>query len=150
MIFSDGINLITGPNGWGKSNMLEAVFIISVGRDPWGAEHDEIVKYGSDAALLKSYWEKRNKVEIRILRGGVKNIILNEKRIRRLSELVGLFPVTIAGPQEVEIVRGTPKYRRRLLDLHISQLSREYLENITRYQAYLKGRNKILKQLQDG
>jgi DNA replication and repair protein RecF len=150
IIPAEELNLVVGPNGWGKSNLLEGIFLISVGRDPWGAELKELVRFGESDALVRGEWEKRNMVELRINKSGSKEIILNEKRLHRLSTLVGLFPSSIAGPQEVELVVGSPKVRRRLLDLHLSQISREYLESLTRYQKYLKGRNQLLKGIREG
>lgn len=148
--FESGVNIILGPNGWGKTNLLEAIFLVAVGRDPWTSPTDELVYFGSESAFLKALWEKNDTIELRIIKGNAKEISLNGKRVKKLSELIGLFPVAMAGPQEVELVRGSPKVRRRMLDLHLSQLTYEYLENLSRFQAYLKGRNKVLKEFQEG
>ena len=142
-----GINLFVGANGVGKSNLLESIFTVSIGKSPWASDRKEMIRFENPYALIRSKWSNRDECAMQINRKGRNEILLNNKRVSRLSSLVGNFPTVIAGPQEIELVKGSPRVRRRLLDLHISQLSREYLTSSSNYQKLIKGRNALLKKI---
>jgi DNA replication and repair protein RecF len=146
--FQKGLNIITGPNGIGKTNIVEAIYYLSMVRSFRTLENDNLIKKGNEKAEITSTVKEGDlikKIKITINKDG-RQILLNNKPISKQSELVKSVNVILFEPKDVLLFRGSPKERRNFLDVSISKKSNAYLVYLTQYEKLLKQRNEILKQ----
>ncbi len=141
---SPHLNIIFGENGVGKSNLLESAYICAFGRSFRG-KNQQYVRFDSDFARVDAKNPQGESIQIIFLPDGERNIIFNNKKLPRVSELLGKFPMTYIGPHQVMVVAGSPSERRELLDSHISQFDNEYLENLRNYFRSIHQRNAALR-----
>ncbi len=141
--FSPGVTVITGNNGIGKTNILEALYIVSLGksfRDP-----DELLTMHD-----QSWWRIQADVDdnVRDIRykDAVKTITINDKSFKRLSSHSAL-PVVLFEPDHLMLVHGSPSLRRGYIDKQIAQYTPGYHTTIRRYERVVAQRNKLLKSL---
>ena len=145
--FSSGINTLTGRNAIGKTNVVEAIYYLSLGRSFRTNNDDDLIKKNSDRAEIDATiteGELTRKIKIIITKMG-KVIMINGKNISKLSELSKCVNVILFQPKDVMLFNGPPKDRRNFLDISISKKSSIYLDYITRYEKVLKERNDLLK-----
>ena len=146
--FQKGINVISGPNGIGKTNIVEAIYYLSLARSFRTNDTYNLIQKGKDDAEISSIiseGELVRKIRINISKEG-KKILLNNKPVSKLSELVKCVNVVLFEPKDVLLFRGSPKERRNFLDINISKKSAIYLDHISRYDKILRQRNDLLKQ----
>ncbi len=152
--FSSSMNIIYGLNAQGKTNFLEAIYLLCLGRSFRLARNQDLIKGEEDFFLLEGEFILDNgidkKVVLNYIRDRRKEISVNRKKIRGHSEIFGHFPVVVMAPDEFKITSGGPAERRRFLDILLSQVSLSYLVNLQEYSRTLKQRNKILQCLRDG
>ena len=134
-----GINVLHGKNGSGKSNLLEAIFILCLGRSQRGNKDSDIIKHERENYRVEGTMHDNDRsidLAVAVLRHGRKQITINGVK-SKASELYEKFSVVAAGPEDSEILAGPPSVRRLFLDLYISQQSTKYLENIIKYSRIL-------------
>ncbi len=146
--FSDKINFVEGRNAQGKTNLLEAVYLCSVGKSARTPRDRELICHDKDRAYIKltvkkSYGEDR--VEIALDKATGKRIAINGMPISRIGELMGVVSTVFFSPDEMRIVKEAPADRRRFMDIALCQMSRTYFYLLTRYNKVLMQRNKLLK-----
>jgi len=149
--FSDRINCFVGNNGVGKTNLLDAIYYLSMCRsyfsniDQYNIRHNEelfvvqgeyITQTGYTEEILCSY--KKN---------GRKIVKRNKKEYDRLSEHIGLIPVVMITPNDSTLITEGSEERRRLIDTIISQYNKNYLEQLILYNRTLQQRNRLLKDI---
>lgn len=145
--FSDHLNVITGPNAAGKTNIVEAIYYLSLGRSFRTSEDTELIKKNQDKAEISALIEEgeiTRKIKVTISRVG-KSVSINGKNISKLSELSKCVNVISFQPKDVMLFSGPPRDRRNFLDISISKKSNAYLDYISRYEKVLKERNDLLK-----
>lgn len=145
--FSSGLNLITGSNAAGKTNIVEAIYYLSLARSFRGCDDEDLVLKGKDKAEILAViqeGELSRKIRIIITKDGRK-VFLNNKPITKLSELAKTVNVVLFEPKDVMLFRGSPKTRREFLDINLSKKSTPYFDYISRYEKVLKERNELLK-----
>ena len=145
--FSDNLNVLTGPNGVGKTNIVEAIYYLSLGRSFRAVEDNDLIKKNQDRAEINAViteGELNRKIKVVITRSG-RTISINGKSISKLSELAKCVNVILFQPKDVMLFSGPPRDRRNFLDISISKKSAVYLDYITRYEKVLKERNDLLK-----
>ena len=145
--FTDHLNVITGLNAVGKTNIVEAIYYLSLGRSFRGNEDVDLIKKNHeraeiDAAILEG--ELTRKIKIIITKTG-RVVMINGKNISKLSELSKCVNVILFQPKDVMLFSGPPRDRRNFLDIAISKKSSIYLDYISRYDKVLKERNDLLK-----
>jgi DNA replication and repair protein RecF len=143
-------NLILGLNAQGKTNLLEAIHILGVGRSHRDRKDANLVKFDEDFYRIEGVFEHigvRNVIEVSHS-AERKRLRLNGKEIKPV-ELIGLVGVVISSPDDIDLVKGSPGLRRTFLDMAISQMSREYLGNLQHYVRALAQRNKLLRAYQE-
>lgn len=151
LAFDPEFNRIIGQNGVGKTSLLEALAHLAWGGSPWSERSADVINTGSSFAIIAGKGESRRQdVSIKLKRGGRKEVILCEKPIPRMSELLGIFPMTAVGPQEIDLVKGSPSVRRRQLDSALCQISHEYTQALTKYRKLVAERNAALKGVRSG
>jgi DNA replication and repair protein RecF len=146
---SPKINIFLGRNGQGKTNLLEGLSYLSLGRSHRGARDRELIRFGADHLHLEV--EGRDAqgadfhLEAALTRDGRKRIKLDGAPIERNSDLVGRLSTVLFDPSEIELAKGSPDGRRRFLDLTLSLVSAEYFRNLMAYRRALSQKNRLLK-----
>ena len=141
-----GVNLFVGDNAQGKTNLLESVYLASVGRSARTPRWQELIKWGEKEALVRVSVRKdigRDEVTIRLDKE--KRVAVNGLPLSRIGELMGVLKTVLFSPDELRIVKDGPGERRRFIDIALCQLSKAYFYALTRYNKILAQRNKLLK-----
>lgn len=150
--FSPALNVIIGENAAGKTNLLEAVYLVGLGRSPRTSKEKEMVKGGEERAYVKIELEKRfrsHKIEIQIDGQGKKKVFLDGIPVLRIGELLGVLNIVYFSPDEMKLVKDAPENRRRFLDISITQQQKVYFTALSKYTKILKQRNNLLKFSRD-
>jgi len=145
--FEEKVNLLTGPNGSGKTNLSEAVFFLSFGKSWRTLEPGALIKKGADSALISATIKEGDllrEIEIEILKKG-KKISINNHSVSRLSELSSIANVLLFSPEDASFFKGPPSRRRAFLDSNLAKKSDEYVFLLKRYLKLLQERNALLK-----
>ena len=145
--FSKGINCISGRNGAGKTNLLDAVYYLSMTKSHFSASDQYLIRYGCEEAALSGSYRMDNGTEERIgvsLRRGEKTVRRGEKPYQRLSDHIGLIPLVVVSPSDSALVNDSGEERRKYLNFILSQTDRAYLQHIQQYQQLLQRRNRVL------
>ena len=146
--FSPKINCFLGNNGMGKSNLLDAIHYLSFCKSFSGMTDAMLMRRGENFLTAKASYLRRNTAEeltLGMATGKRKSLRRAGKEYTRLSDHIGTFPLVMAAPQDIDIIRGSGEERRRLMDMVISQSDRRYLDALIRYNSALEQRNKLLK-----
>lgn len=155
--FSDGINVLWGKNAQGKSNILEGVYYFARGRSFRGAKDREMIQFGKDFARLSMECKREGaafgtQLEILLPSDAKerKKVYRNEAAVSGISELIGSFRAVLFCPAHLSLVSGGPVGRRSFLDIALSQLSREYMSCLGKYNRLLAQRTAALKSAAAG
>lgn len=145
--FSDKLNCLLGDNGMGKSNLLDAIYYLSMGKSFSGLTDNALITRGETFALLKAEYNRRGAHEELMvgLGGRRKSFKRGGKEYKRLSAHVGLFPAIMISPGDISLVNGHADERRRFLDMVIAQGDHRYLEALIKYNHALEQRNRLLR-----
>ncbi|MDR7544897.1 MAG: DNA replication/repair protein RecF [Armatimonadota bacterium] len=153
--FGEGTTVFVGRNGQGKSNLLEAVYLVATGRSHRTSREAEMIRWGEDAARIRaqvSRGGREEELEITLVREGERCAVrmrVNGTLAPR-GAVLGRLPVVMASPWDLEIVRGSGASRRRLLDGALAQLSPAYFFALHRYHRVLSQRNAQLRSRSAG
>lgn len=145
---SPTVNLLYGDNGSGKTNLLEAIFVLLVGRSQRGAQESTMIQQGASLYRISGTLKTQNgtyALASAVPKTGRKKITVDEIGIR-LSELYDITCAVSIGPEDTEFIAGPPSARRLFLDLYLSQSSPTYLFNLSQYQRAVQQKNMALKQ----
>ena len=149
-----GLNLLVGPNAQGKSAILEAVYMLATSKSNRTFRDTELIRIGEDVARISAdvARETQNDValEIGLSRAEKKIVKIDTVRHGKIGELIGQLNAVVFSTADVEMVKGEPALRRRLLDLEISQISPRYVHAISRYKRVLEQRNSLLREMSAG
>ena len=138
-----------GANGQGKTNLLEAVGLVTALRSFRTADTTLLIAQGRPEAAIAAEFEHEREGESRVLitlRRGGKEVSCDGERVTRLADFLGRFPTVVFSSQDQQWVRGAPALRRRWLDLVLAGTAPGYLDALTRYHRALEGRNQLLKR----
>ncbi|WP_299219976.1 DNA replication and repair protein RecF [uncultured Alistipes sp.] len=153
LVFRPGINCLVGDNGAGKTNVVDAVHLLSMCRSALQMTDSQSVRHGTDFYLVEGEYltdaGRREQVVCSYTRRGGKVLKRNGKEYERLSDHVGLLPAVIVSPSDAALICDAADERRRYLNAFISQLDRPYLAALMRYNAVLAERNRLLKNRPD-
>lgn len=151
--FSDKINCFVGLNGQGKTNLLDAVYLLSFTKSAFSVIDSQNITHNEPFAMVQGTYQAPDGDSISITcgikRGQKKQFRIGQKDYKRLLDHIGLIPLVMVSPQDSELIAEGSDERRRFMDVVISQTNHSYLEDLTRYNALLKNRNALLKQLAD-
>lgn len=145
--FTDGVNIICGNNGMGKTNALEAIYYFSQGRGLRGGRRDAI-RYGCDSGKISLSFKSEEREYLGEIKfeGKQKKIILNEIELKKTSQLVGKFVCILFTPDEMNLVKGAPEVRRRFIDSAVIPMKPAYLSALMSYNLVLKQKSSLLRQ----
>ena len=150
--FSPKLNLFVGQNGEGKTNVLDAIYFLSLCKSYTCHQDAQCIRHGEQMAMLQGAYEHEDGTPEEIylgMRSGQKKILRrNQKTYSRLSDHIGLIPVVMVSPVDSLLLSGGSEERRRFMDLVISQMNRTYMVHLGAYNTALASRNAMLKQEQ--
>lgn len=159
-IFNLGIHtVIIAPNGAGKTNLLEAIYLLSSGKSERAGEIAEMIKFGSDigsVAGIVEDSEERVELSVVLTRGSYMGKVTPKRRYlvdgvaRAQSKFVGRLSAVMFRPEDMRLVEGSPPRRRHLLDDTLSMVYPDYDRALSVYEASLKRRNKLLDAIREG
>ncbi len=147
--FEPGLTVLTGLNGAGKTNVLEAIFLCALGRSHRTSRDAELIKMGEmEGMVLLNLTTRGGSRSIReeLVSGERKRIFLDGAPVARSGELMGCLNVVMFSPEDLILVKGGPAERRRFMDMEISQLKPAYYYDLQQYNQALKQRNNLLKE----
>ena len=152
--FSDGINVLHGENAQGKTNLLEAIYYVSLGKSFRTTHDTEIIRFGEEYASVSLDYESADREQNITMRMSYnarqrKNVTHNGVKITKLSELVGSFRAVLFSPDHLQMIKDGPSLRRNYLDVAISQIRPMYLHSLQKYNKILLNRNKLLKTAEE-
>ncbi|GAB6092989.1 DNA replication/repair protein RecF [Furfurilactobacillus curtus] len=148
--FDQGVNILLGENAQGKTNLLEAIYVLALTRSHRTANDRDLISWQADEALVAGRVRKTNTItplELTFSKKG-KKAKVNHLEQARLSRYVGQLNVILFAPEDLELVKGSPSVRRHFIDQEFGQMSPKYLYNAGQYRTILRQRNNYLRQLQ--
>ena len=148
----EGVNLFFGANGSGKTNLLEAVHYCALGKSHRVSGDQGVVRFGESFAVCGVSVVNggvRRDITVRLVpaENNKKVILLDQKPIRRFSDMMGCLQCVIFSPEDLGLIREGPSMRRRYLDMMISQVNRSYFIALQQYRTGLEQRNALLKSM---
>ncbi len=145
-----GFNIVSGANAQGKTNLLEALFLVSTGRLLRSSRDAQAVKHGHEAGWVEAELAGTGTtIRVELRRGVRKKVLLNGASLVRPSDVLGRLPTVSFSAADLEIVRGDPSERRHFLDSELSQLFPAYLRHLAVFKRALEQRNALLKAAQE-
>ena len=149
LAFSPSLNIISGPNGSGKTSLLEAIYYLSSGRSFRTAKHNRVIQEGSDRLTLFGRIVEgsgRHRLGIERLTGGQEpNLHKNGLKLRTIADFARLMPVSVIEPGTFDLVTGAPGYRRRFLDWLVFHVEHDYGRRWKACQRAIRQRNHVLR-----
>jgi DNA replication and repair protein RecF len=143
--FSEGINCIVGKNGSGKTNLLDAIYFLSVCKSSLHNQDSLSIKFGEDYSIVEGLFGEEF-IKFSLQKAGKKVFFTDQKPYDKFSDHIGKFPVVLIAPDDTDLIRDGSETRRRLFDGILSQFDTEYLKNYILYNKNLDQRNSLLKQ----
>ena len=146
--FSPNVNCISGNNGEGKTNLLDAIYYLSMTKSAFQAPDRSNWRYGTEGFTLGGAYEMENGLESRFslqVDAAGKKLVRDEKPCPRMADHIGLLPVVMISPSDIALVSDSGEERRRLANAVLSQMDREYLAAAQTYARLLTQRNRMLK-----
>ena len=167
--FSPKLNCFVGLNGQGKTNVLDAIYLLSFAKSAYTAQDSLNITHGEEMAMVQGTYSDavlqrsgitaeggptgeagQTTISCGIRRGQKKQFRRDKKDYPRLIDHIGLIPLVMISPSDHQLIEEGSDERRRFMDVVISQLDRHYLDCLTTYNALLKQRNALLKQYAEG
>lgn len=146
--FSSKINVLIGENAQGKTNIMEAIYVLSMAKSHRTSNDRELIRWDQEYGKIEGDVQRkygRLPLELIISKKG-KRARVNHLEQNRLSLYIGQLNVVMFAPEDLNLVKGSPSVRRRFLDMEIGQISPVYLHDLLTFQKVLKQRNAILKE----
>ena len=147
--FSPNVNCISGNNGEGKTNLLDAIYYLSMTKSAFPSPDKYQFRYGTQGFALGGTYAMENGLESRFsiqVEEGGKRLVRDGKPCSRMGEHIGLLPVVMVSPGDGALVSESGEERRRLANAVLSQMDREYLAAVQAYMRLLAQRNRLLKE----
>lgn len=149
MDFHREVNIILGENGQGKTNLLESIYAISMGKSFKSIKDKEIIKFDKEFFRVKSEYERDNEIgniEFYFSKTGSKAIKIDGVNIKKISQLMDNIITVIFSPEDLYIIKEEPSKRRSFIDRELSQLNPIYFSYLSDYKKVLINKNTSLKE----
>ena len=147
--FADKLNCFVGLNGQGKTNILDAVYLLSFTKSAYNAIDSLNITHGEEMAMVQGVYQESGEpitITCGMKRGQKKQFRNGKKDYKRMVDHIGLLPLVMVSPQDGRLIEDGSDERRRFLDVVISQHNKEYLNRLNTYNVLLKQRNALLKE----
>ena len=146
--FSPKLNCFVGLNGQGKTNVLDAIYLLSFTKSAYTSQDSLNITHGEDMAMVQGVYDEFT-ISCGLRRGVKKQFRKDKKDYPRLLDHIGLIPLVMVSPADHQLIEEGSDERRRFMDVVIGQRNRKYLDALAKYNALLKQRNALLKQYAD-
>ena len=149
LCFESSHTLVFGPNGRGKSNVLEAISYLSIGKSVRGSKDAQAVPHTGDFFDIRGLYRvgyRMQKMRLFFGKKEGKKSFLNDNALPRVADILGNLRTVHFSPEDVSLVLRFPAQRRRMLDILLSQSSASYLRDLQTYQRVLQQRNSLLRE----
>jgi DNA replication and repair protein RecF len=150
-----GLNVVVGQNAQGKTNLLEAVATVALTRSPRAGSAAEVIAWSEPACRVTAGVarpETAHEVELTLRRGDTERVartLTVDGKERAARSVLGLCPVVLFWPEDLQLVKGGPDGRRRLLDIVLSQTDAGTADDLVRYRRVMEQRNAMLRMVRD-
>ena len=149
--FSPNVNCISGNNGEGKTNLLDAIYYLSMTKSAFATSDKFNFRHGCEEFSLSGTYRMENglsnRFSMKISSKGDKKIRRDDKPYNKVSEHVGALPIVMVSPADISLVSESGEERRRFVNAVLSQMDREYMSAMQQYNRLLLQRNKMLKEM---
>lgn len=150
--FSEGTNIFYGDNAQGKTNLLEALYLLATTKSHRGMKDKDLIRFGEEEAhvrgvVIRGGIDRQIDMHLRKSRG--KGLAINGQRLKKAAELIGLLHIVFFSPEDLRIIKDGPSERRRFMDMELCQLDKTYLHDLTQYNRIVEQRNRLLKDIQE-
>ncbi len=148
LTFSPSINIIYGNNAQGKTNLLEAIYVLGMTKSHRSSIDNTLIKMNEKVSYIKGVLmieEDQKQLEIGLSKSK-KLLKLNQSEIKKISDYISHMNIIIFYPEDLDLIKGGPSIRRRYINVELSQLYSTYLDVLNDYNKLLKMRNDCLKQ----
>lgn len=152
LAFSAQVNCFLGPNGSGKTNLLDAIYYLAITKSAEQSQDQLCIRHEESFFSVKGQFkaqDKEQEVLCALEKGKKKQIKLDGVPYKKSSEHIGKFPVVLIAPNDTDVIRGASDERRKFFDTILSQTDARYLSNLMTYNHALKQRNSLLKRFAD-
>ena len=147
---SNNVNIFFGQNAQGKTNIIEAIFLCSLGKSFRTNKEKELINFKENKAFIEIEFQKKDREgKIKYNIGEKKEIYINEIQLKKLSEILGNLNIVLFSPEDINILKDGPAKRRKFINMLISQVRPKYVYNYNMYLNVLEQRNNYLKKLED-
>ncbi len=150
--FTEGVNVFTGNNGAGKTNLLDAIHYLALCKSYFNPVDSQQIKQGTEFFIITGNFSKDDRTEnvaCSVKRNQKKQFKRNKKDYQRLADHIGLFPLVMVSPYDISIIIEGSEERRKFIDNVISQTDNQYLDQLIGYNKVLQNRNALLKHIAD-
>lgn len=148
VFFHEKVNVIVGNNAQGKTNLLESIYVSSLGRSFRTAKDKEMIRFEQPYTRIMATYDsnqQEKKVDIGFNREGKKEIKVDNIKVEKMVEMLNHFYVVVFSPEDLKIVKEEPEKRRNFIDRELCKMRISYLNNLTQYKKILMQRNAYLK-----
>lgn len=150
--FSPNINCISGNNGEGKTNLLDAIYYLSMTKSAFASSDKYTFRYGTEEFSISGTYRMENglssRFSLKMTTKGEKKVKRDDKAYGKVSEHVGILPIVMVSPADISMVSESGEERRRFVNAVLSQMDREYMTSLQQYNRLLLQRNKMLKEME--
>ena len=147
--FGDGIHVIFGENGAGKTTILEAIYVLALTRSFRASLDKHLIRHAQTLFRVHGEFTTPQGHQLNTIlaysRDNGKHLTVNGQRALKFSEYIGDVPLVLLHPADLELSQGEPRQRRRFLDVLLSQSDRQYLHHLIEYNRTLRQRNQVLQ-----
>jgi DNA replication and repair protein RecF len=146
--FEDGVNVFIGENAQGKTNVLESIYLLAIGKSHRTNKDSDLVRQHSDEARIDAVIQREGRTANLSMVFGQqgKKASVNGILQSKMTDFIGHFQVVLFAPEDLQLVKGGPGLRRRFIDMELGQTQPAYLYHLSHYQRALQQRNVLLKQ----
>jgi len=150
--FIDGVNVISGRNAQGKTNLIEAIFYLTAGRSFRFASDKELIKFDNETACIRAGIvsnEREQTLEARIFHGRRRELFANNVKLKKAAELTGRLTAVLFSPDDLTLIKDGAAVRRKMMDNCLSQLRPGYLAALTEFNKLYENKTRILRDHHD-
>ena len=148
LTFGEHVNCLVGENGSGKTNLLDAIYFLTLTKSAFHNQDALGIRHGFDFFVIDGVFAdkaRHTQITCSFQRGQRKVFMSDKKNYERLSDHIGLFPLVLIAPDDTDVIREGSEERRRFFDGVLAQATEGYLEDFLQYNKILNNRNGLLK-----
>ena len=150
--FSPNVNCISGNNDEGKTNLLDAIYYLSMTKSAFATSEKFNFRHGTDEFSVAGSYRMENglssRFALKVNSKGEKKIRRDDKPYQKVSEHVGVLPIVMVSPADISMVSDSGEERRRFVNAVLSQMDHEYMSSLQQYNRLLMQRNRMLKEME--